>query len=74
MSDYCKHCRYDVRETVGDDACPFNALYWNFLIENRDRLAGNPRMGMPYRNLARMPADKIAAIRSSAAEVLGRFS
>ena len=69
MSDYCKHCRYDVRETVGDDACPFNALYWNFLIENRDRLAGNPRMGMPYRNLARMPADKIAAIRTRASEL-----
>src|ERR1700712_2639250 len=31
MSDYCGGCAYDVRESVGETACPFNALYWDFI-------------------------------------------
>ena len=38
MSDYCKHCRYDVSKKTGEDACPFNYLYWNFMIENSEKL------------------------------------
>ena len=64
MSDYCKSCRYDVKQKLGEKACPFNYLYWNFLIENEDRLKGNPRMGMPYRNLS--PACPTSAARRSA--------
>ena len=30
MSDYCKSCHYNVKEAVGERACPFNALYWDF--------------------------------------------
>ncbi len=48
MSDYCRHCRYDVRQATGPDACPFNFLYWNFLVENGDALSRNPRMAMMY--------------------------
>jgi len=66
MSDYCRRCRYDVKQTVGPDACPFNALYWNFLMENSDRLRNNPRMGMIYRTLDRMTPDKRDAIRDQA--------
>lgn len=54
MSNYCGRCAYDVKKRLGADACPFNALYWGFLIRNRDKLAGNVRMAMPYRNLAAM--------------------
>jgi deoxyribodipyrimidine photolyase-related protein len=54
MSDYCKGCAYDPKIRVGEGACPFNFLYWNFLIANKAVLEGNPRMAMPYRNLARM--------------------
>jgi deoxyribodipyrimidine photolyase-related protein len=56
MSNYCKGCHYSVKSKSGADACPFNLLYWDFLMRNEDKLAGNPRMGMPYRNLARMDA------------------
>jgi len=49
MSDYCASCRYDPGKRVGDDACPFNALYWDFLDRNRDKLAGNPRLRNIYR-------------------------
>ena len=56
MSDYCGHCRYKVAQKSGPDACPFNSLYWYFLIENEGKLARNPRMAMPYRNLKNMDA------------------
>lgn len=53
MSDYCGHCRYDVKQRVGEDACPFNALYWHFLDRHRERLGSNHRLAMPYRNWER---------------------
>ncbi len=49
MSDYCRSCHYDHKEKVGDKACPFNSLYWNFLDRHRDKLSNNPRMSMMYR-------------------------
>ena len=61
MSDYCGKCRYDVKAKLGDDACPFNALYWDFMIRNQTTLGGNIRMAMPYKTLERMkPADRKA--------------
>ncbi|MEZ4250109.1 MAG: cryptochrome/photolyase family protein [Polyangiales bacterium] len=44
MSDHCRECRYDVKQRVGDEACPFNALYWDFLAKHRERLERNPRV------------------------------
>jgi len=70
MSDYCGGCRYDVKQKNGPEACPFNYLYWNFLIENADALKRNPRMGMPYRTLSAMSAEKRAAITSDSAHFL----
>lgn len=49
MSDLCKGCHYNVKEKVTDDACPFNSLYWGFMIKHRDRFERNPRIGMVYR-------------------------
>jgi deoxyribodipyrimidine photolyase-related protein len=54
MSDYCKNCAYKVKEKTGENACPFNLLYWHFLIRHRDRFAGNPRMAQMYRTWDRM--------------------
>ena len=67
MSDYCRHCRYDVRERTGPDACPFNYLYWDFMIRHEERLKANPRMKMPYDTLARMKTGQREAVRASAA-------
>ena len=58
MSDYCTGCTYKPKLKLGDHACPFNYLYWYFLLRNEKRLASNPRMGMPYRTLARMSAER----------------
>ncbi|MEO0681040.1 MAG: cryptochrome/photolyase family protein, partial [Pseudomonadota bacterium] len=67
MSDYCGSCRYKVKERSGPDACPFNPLYWDFMIRNREALAGNPRIGRVYSTWDRMGEDKKAAALESAA-------
>jgi deoxyribodipyrimidine photolyase-related protein len=71
MSDYCGSCAYDVKAKAGARACPFNYLYWNFLIENEGKLARNPRMAMPYRTLAKMTAERRAEIVADAERFLG---
>lgn len=58
MSDYCGNCAYRPQVKLGADAYPYNYLYWNFLMANHEQLESNPRMTMPYRTLARMPAER----------------
>lgn len=62
MSNYCKHCYYKVNKKNGDDACPFNYLYWHFLIKNKSKLRNNPRLGMIYKTLDNMAPEKIKKI------------
>jgi deoxyribodipyrimidine photolyase-related protein len=66
MSDYCRHCRYDVRKRTGQDACPFNFLYWDFLARHRNRFETNQRMAMMYRTLDRLEPGELKQIRSQA--------
>mgnify|MGYP001826213026 CR=1 FL=1 len=66
MSNYCAGCRFDPKAKTGQEACPFTTLYWNFLDENRDRLAKNGRMGLVLRNLERLDDDELSAIRDRA--------
>ncbi len=73
MSDYCAGCAYDVKRRAGDGACPFNPLYWDFLIRNRAALAGNPRMAQMYRTWDRMDAEKRDNTLRSAAKLLSRL-
>jgi deoxyribodipyrimidine photolyase-related protein len=48
MSDYCGDCPYYKTKTTGEGACPFNALYWDFLGRNEDDLRSNHRMSLVY--------------------------
>ena len=73
MSDYCRDCRYDVGRSSGENACPFNVLYWDFMIRHERELSGNSRMIMPLRNITRMAADRRDAIRRDAASFLARM-
>ncbi|WP_374447659.1 cryptochrome/photolyase family protein [Stella sp.] len=73
MSDYCGACRYDPGRAEGEGACPFNFLYWDFLARQRARLAGNPRMAMPYRNLDRLAPGRLATMRRQAADFRRRL-
>ena len=63
MSNYCNNCSYKVNEKNGSDACPFNYLYWNFLVINRDKLENNPRIAMMYKSYDRMTDEKKKAIK-----------
>jgi len=73
MSDYCDGCRYDPKVKTGERACPFNPLYWNFLVRNRQTLDGNPRLGPVYRTWDRMKPETKAAYLDSAAEILAQI-
>lgn len=66
MSNFCDGCAYDASVSVGDHACPFNALYWDFLARHRDRFNGNARMPYVYANWDKMGADKQAALLQQA--------
>lgn len=73
MSDYCAGCAYDVKDATGERACPFNALYWDFIARHAERFAGNNRMAMPLMGLKKMPPAKVAALRARAAGFLERM-
>lgn len=73
MSDFCRNCAFDVKRKIGPRACPFNYLYWAFLIRNRSRLEKNPRMMMPYRTLTRWTDDQQQAYIDQADEFLRQF-
>ena len=67
MSDYCKSCAYKVKQKNGPDACPFNYLYWDFLLRHEETLRGNPRLGMIYRTADKMDDEKRHLIQADAA-------
>ena len=70
MSDYCKHCQYNVKTASDDDSCPFNSLYWHFIHRHRGQFQNNHRMRMIYRNLDRMDPAKVNAMLTRAEQLL----
>jgi deoxyribodipyrimidine photolyase-related protein len=62
-----------VKQKTGPDACPFNPLYWDFLLRNADKLNQNPRLRQVYRTWDRMAADKREDYLRSAKNVLERL-
>ena len=73
MSNHCSGCRYDPAKRMGDDACPFTTLYWDFLARNRERLARNPRMALACKNLDRFSAEELGSIRVQAGRLMAGF-
>lgn len=70
MSDYCKGCHYNVKHKTEADACPFNALYWDFLNRHREKLGNNPRLGHTYRTWGRMKDETKQAYLDRATKTL----
>lgn len=70
MSDYCNDCHYRVREKVGDSACPFNALYWNFIHQHSELLKNNQRMSMIYRSWEKMNSEDREQIINKAQQLI----
>ncbi|MFD1330180.1 cryptochrome/photolyase family protein [Mycoplana ramosa] len=73
MSNYCDSCRYDVSKKSGKDACPFNALYWDFIIRNANSLSKNRRLTQTFAAWDRMSPEKKQAYRGSASLFLQRL-
>ena len=67
MSDYCGNCRYDRKQRVGNDACPFTTLYWDFLDRHHDRFVKNARIARQVRASERL--SDLPAVRERAVEV-----
>jgi deoxyribodipyrimidine photolyase-related protein len=70
MSNYCKGCSYDKKQRTGENACPFNSLYWNFLDDKREELSGNNRMGMMYNLLGKINPEELARIKERAYQIM----
>ena len=66
MGDHCGSCFYKHNKKTGDQACPFNSLYWHFLSRNRDKLDKNRRMTMMYRVWDKMDNQKQADLLDQA--------
>jgi deoxyribodipyrimidine photolyase-related protein len=73
MSDYCGGCAYSVAQKSGPGACPFNLLYWHFLLRHRARFAPNPRMAQMYRTWDRMDETRRTTVLAEADAFLARL-
>ncbi|MEL6892288.1 MAG: cryptochrome/photolyase family protein [Actinomycetota bacterium] len=67
MSDYCGGCSFDRKQRVGDDACPFTTLYWDFLARHHDRFVKNARIARQVRASERL--SDLPEVRERAVEV-----
>ena len=74
MSNYCKNCSYKVTKKNDSEVCPFNYLYWDFLDRNREKLAGNHRIGMMYKTFERMGEEKQKSVRDDSKRFLGSMT
>lgn len=71
MSDYCRDCQFNPRLRVGETACPFTSLYWDFIARHSEPLGSNPRMARAVRSFTRLSDGE--ATRARAAEVIDRL-
>jgi deoxyribodipyrimidine photolyase-related protein len=68
MSNYCKGCAYDPKLRVGENACPFTTLYWDFLDRHKETFAKNHRMSQQVFGLNRL--SDLPQLKVRAQEVL----
>jgi len=68
MTQYCKSCVYDPKLRVGDNACPFTTLYWDFLDRNAEVFRSNHRMAQQINGIKRL--SDLPELRVRAKEVL----
>ena len=66
MGDHCQQCTFDHQARHGQEACPYNFLYWNFLLEHESRLRSNPRLGPNVLGLRYLDEADRQAVRADA--------
>ncbi|NIV14941.1 MAG: cryptochrome/photolyase family protein [Aliifodinibius sp.] len=70
MGDYCLNCSYDRKQRTGDQACPFNYLYWNFILKEEEKLRSNPRMSRSLLGLRNLDKEQRIQLTKNADEFL----
>jgi deoxyribodipyrimidine photolyase-related protein len=70
MSNYCDNCPYNPEEATTPNACPFNALYWDFMARHEDKLKQNHRLPFVYATWEKFGVHKQQALRAKAAEII----
>jgi deoxyribodipyrimidine photolyase-related protein len=70
MGDYCASCRFNPKQRHGKDACPFNFLYWNFIIQHEDTLQANPRTSRNVLGLRHLHTAEREQVQQEAAHFL----
>ena len=70
MSNYCSSCHYSVKEKFGENACPFNSLYWNFLDDKKIHFKNNQRVSMMLNLLNKIPAEDLFQIKNRAQHII----
>ncbi len=73
MGDHCKACHYEKKARTGERACPYNALYWDFFARHEQRLRGNHRLAMVYRNWDKTAPAIQTDLREQAARILAQL-
>lgn len=73
MSNFCDHCPYNPNEATTTDACPFNALYWDFMVRNKEKLKQNQRLPYVYATWEKFSPQKQQAIRAKASEIIKKM-
>jgi len=68
MSNYCKPCVYDPKLRIGEKACPFTTLYWDFLDRHKETFVKNHRMSQQVFGLNRL--SDLPELKIRAQEVL----
>lgn len=69
MSNFCKSCHYNPNDMLGDKACPFNALYWDFIDRNQKKLKGNQRLKFVFANWDKKNEQDKISIREKAVQI-----
>jgi deoxyribodipyrimidine photolyase-related protein len=70
MSNYCGDCAYKHSEKIGENACPFNALYWNFLDEKKEHFKNNNRMAMMMNLLNKKDKNELQELKNRAEKII----
>ncbi len=70
MSNYCSDCQYSHTKKIGEDACPFNALYWNFLDEKKEHFKNNQRMGMMLNLLGKKDKKELEQLKERSRKII----
>jgi deoxyribodipyrimidine photolyase-related protein len=73
MSNFCDNCPYDPQKMTEDNACPFNALYWDFMARNEQKLRHNQRLPYVYTTWEKFSAEKQRDIRTRAFHLIHKM-